>query len=158
MRLGSRVGVGARKLAENPLSPWERVRVSASFHYSDVTLSKAKGLPSITLADSSSASGTPQNDSCGASSLKRRDLRFSSSSGRGLGSGRSLGVGLLRLPTLMLPVAVHYGEAAVFAEGAVGDFDAWRGLAALVFVAVHRGNDLPDNKRVHSLRYHILIA
>ena len=62
------------------------------------------------------------------------------------------------LPALMLPIAVDYGEAAVFAEGPVGDFDAGRGLAALVFVPVHRRDDLPHHLGVESLSHHVLVA
>jgi len=53
-------------------------RLDANLFPAHVTLSEAKGLPGWWLADSSSASGTPQNDSSrgGGTGGNKHDGRF----------------------------------------------------------------------------------
>jgi len=62
------------------------------------------------------------------------------------------------LSYILLAVAVDYGETAVLAKGPVGDLDAGRGLAAFVFLAVHRRHDLADDRGVKALGNHVLVA
>ena len=57
-----------------------------------------------------------------------------------------------------MAVAVYYGQAAVAAEGAGGDFYAGGGLAAFVFVAVYGGDYLADYGRGVALGYHFGVA
>ena len=76
------------------------------------------------------------------------------------GSEKKIPSGVLpnSLLILALPVAVYNRKASILSESPLSDLDPGRGLAAFVFVAVHRGNDLPHHLGVKPLTNHILVA
>ena len=46
------------------------------------------------------------------------------------------------------PISIGYGHAAIFAKGFGSDFDAWGGLAALVFISIDHSDYPLDQFRV----------